>query len=390
MHLNSNLTIPPRRWYTIAQAADKLTHDLGQKITVEDMIHFLFQGYFLPFVHVKYKLNHSLIFNGKHYIDFKHNQAKLLEAGNCTLELTYDDLLVLNDYCKLALLNVDYPQNLTTKWLDEYLENFFLECGIQSADELNDDVLDRFFSKNKDRFTYGIDGLLAIKIETLYNGDASIFEEMNIIEQGLKIHHTDLLTPPLADHPDMMTMYRLKLNEPFYIPANELIIVYDGLVRIADDIRANLKLVAECMDENGKLDPAIPAYLHKGKPHFHTTPQQPKTEETQQTNKKQTKNNERSKILKLKGANGVKKFYLESILKSCEETARAYPNEGCYAVIEAVLEAFSQKYNLSLTYNGDFYNKEYYAQKLRKMGVTFPNNRGKKGGKNTAIIELAK
>lgn len=387
MHLNSNLTIPPRRWYTLAQAADKLTHDTGQKITVNDMVHFLFLGYFLPFVHVKYKLNHSIIFNSKYHIDFKHSKAKLFEATNASLQLSYDDLLALNDYCKLALLNIEYPQNLTTKWLNEYFDNFITECGIHSENELNDDVLDRFFAKNK-ICTYGIDGLLGVKIETLYNGDASIFEELEIIEQGLKIHHTDLLTPPLFDHPKAHTMYHLKLEEPFYIPADELIIAYEGLVRIADDIRVNLSLIAEKMDDMGHLDKSIAPYLHKGKPQFSLTPQPPKTEENTDCTKNKRNKKAESKKSKLDGVNKGKKFYLESILKSCESTAKANPSAGGYTVVNAVLKRFKEQYNL--TARDHFYVDRHYLDMLKERGVKFPDNRGIKGEEIRTIIELVK
>ena len=381
MHLNSNLAIPPRRWYTLAQAAEKLTHDTGQKITVEDMIHFLFQGYFLPFVHVKYKLNHSIIFNSKYHIDFKHSKAKLAEATNATLQLSYDDLLALNDYCKLALLNVEYPQNLTTKWLKEYFDNFITECGIHSENELNDDVLARFFAKNK-IFTYGIDGLLGVKIETLYNGDASIFEELEIIEQGLKIHHTDLLTPPLFDHPKLFTMYHLKLEEPFYIPADELIIAYEGLVRIADDIRVNLSLIAEKMDDMGHLDKSIAPYLHKGKPQFSLTPQPPKTEKTIKTVKNKSNDNKENQTPRNK-----KDFFTPLILASINATAKAYPDLGGYQIVNAVLNALQEQKGLKKT---DLYTVEGYLKKYKKVyNTTFKANSGRHKAKITAIITAA-
>ena len=378
MHLNSNLTIPPRRWYTLAQAADKLTHDTGQKITVNDMVHFLFLGYFLPFVHVKYKLNHSIIFNSKYHIDFKHSKAKLAEATNATLQLSYDDLLALNDYCKLALLNVEYPQNLTTKWLKEYFDNFITECGIHSENELNDDVLDRFFAKNK-IFTYCIDGLLGVKIETLYNGDASIFEELEIIEQGLKIHHTDLLTPPLFDHPKAHTMYHLKLEEPFYIPADELIIAYEGLVRIADDIRVNLSLIAEKMDDMGHLDKSIAPYLHKGKPQFSLTLQPPKTEKTIKTVK--NKSNEKSEN---RTPRNKKDFFTPLILASIHATAQAYPHLGGYQIVNAVLDTLKDKQGFKTS---DLYTVEGYLGKYKRAyNATFPRNSGRHKAQITAII----
>ncbi|OOF35672.1 hypothetical protein BKK49_12310 [Rodentibacter rarus] len=184
---------------------------------------------------------------------------------------------------------------------------------------------------------------------------------------------------PLKFRPDFLFM---EFNAPFGQGVLELADLYLH----ADDF----SYIANLFEYENKQRAANKTKENEEQAEQSDTLQPPKTEENLQTHKKQTKNSKSSKILKLEGSNSVKKFYLESILKSCEETARIYPNEGCYSVIKAVLAAFSQKYNLSQAYNGDFYDVEYYAQKLRKMGVKFPNNRGIKGGEITAVIELAK
>ena len=382
MHLNSNLTIPPRRWYTLAQAADKLTHDTGQKITVEDMIHFLFQGYFLPFVHVKYKLNHSLIFNGKYQIDLKQNGAKFKEVSpQFTQKFTYKDTVILNDYCKLAILGVDYPDNIKTTWLTEYFYNFLTVCGATINDEITDEMIENYLEKNK-AFTIGIDGLLAVKIETLYNGDASIFEEMAIIERGLNIQNTDLMTPPMPTQTKAFTMYHLSMKEPFYIPPEDLIIVYDGLVNIANDIRANLRLVAEHMDSKGNIDESIPVYLHHNQPHFYDTPQPPKTGKAEKTIK--TVKNKSNDSKENSTPRNKKDFFTPLILASIHATAQAYPHLGGYQIVNAVLDTLKDKQGFKTS---DLYTVEGYLGKYKRTyNATFPRNSGRHKAQITAII----
>ncbi|OOF42798.1 hypothetical protein BKK51_12460 [Rodentibacter trehalosifermentans] len=184
---------------------------------------------------------------------------------------------------------------------------------------------------------------------------------------------------PLKFRPDFLFM---EFNAPFGQGVLELADLYLH----ADDF----SYIANLFEYENEQRAANKTKENEEQAEQSDTLQPPKTEENLQTHKKQTKNSKSSKILKLKGANSGKKFYLESILQSCETTAKAHPNEGVYAIIEAVLTAFSEKYNLSRTDNRDFYNIESYAQKLRKRGLNFPDNRGIKGGKITAVIELAK
>lgn len=237
------MKLPPRKWYTLNQAAEKFTYEINHRITVEDMIHYLFNGYFLPYIHVKFKLNNSIIFNGKGFIDLRNKNNKFYESIYSSKELDYRDLIKLDNYCKLALMTVERPKIPSEYWIKEYEENLLEVLNVKSKNELNDDILDEFFSKNK-VLTYGIDGLLGIKIESLYNGHSSIFEEMQLLENGIMIYHTDLFTPPLVDIGEKGGFYRLKLAEPIFISAEEIIIVYDDLMRIIQDVKVNLKQVA--------------------------------------------------------------------------------------------------------------------------------------------------
>ncbi|MEX4694153.1 hypothetical protein MY579_01625 [Haemophilus influenzae] len=41
-------TLPPRKWYSLQQAADKLTREFGEPVTVDDLLHY-YQIDLLPF-----------------------------------------------------------------------------------------------------------------------------------------------------------------------------------------------------------------------------------------------------------------------------------------------------------------------------------------------------
>ena len=33
-------TLPPRKWYSLQQAADKLTREFGESVTIDDLLHY--------------------------------------------------------------------------------------------------------------------------------------------------------------------------------------------------------------------------------------------------------------------------------------------------------------------------------------------------------------
>ena len=41
-------TLPPRKWYSLQQVADKLTREFGEPVTVDDLLHY-YQIDLLPF-----------------------------------------------------------------------------------------------------------------------------------------------------------------------------------------------------------------------------------------------------------------------------------------------------------------------------------------------------
>ncbi|OOF81900.1 hypothetical protein BKG92_08205, partial [Rodentibacter ratti] len=47
-------TLPPRKWYSLQQAADKLTREFNEPVTIEDLIHYWIHGYLMFSVKVEY------------------------------------------------------------------------------------------------------------------------------------------------------------------------------------------------------------------------------------------------------------------------------------------------------------------------------------------------
>ncbi|AZI13637.1 hypothetical protein ACU6T4_10970 [Avibacterium paragallinarum] len=355
------INLPPRKWYTLKQAAEKLTYEINHQTTVDDMIHYLFNGYFLPYIHIKFKLNHSIILNGKYCIDLKNGKNRLREDIHSTLELDYNDLTIFDDYCKLAVLNIERPNIPSESWVKEHTENLFDILGITPETQMNDEILDKFFSKNR-VMTYGIDGLLGLKIESLYNGHSSIFEEMQIIENGLNIQRIDLFTPPIEGlENNKGAFYQLRLENPLFIPADEIIILYDDLLRIIDNVQVNLKRLA---DER-----------------IETTETAEKTNKTIKNKSNEESNNGTDEKIKNK-----KDFYNKAIFNAIKLTAEANPESGGYQIVKAVIAEIKARYNLKDV--TDLYSDRHYLDKAKKeLKLTFPKNSGNRKTKINVILD---
>lgn len=351
--------IPPRKWYTLEQASRKLSKETGQDITVEDMVHYLFLGYFLPYLHVKYRINKEITFNNKYTIEL-NSKNKLKEHIPSTKKLNYPDLVILSDYCNLAIQGIDYPVNYTTKWLEHYVENL-LEQMANEYGELNDDtmpyIIENFFTKNK-KLTFGIDGLLAVKIECLYNGTPLLSEEIGLFENGLPIKNQDLLTPPMIEIDYRGLLLTLDLEYELYIPANEIIIVYDDVLRIQQDIRANLRYFAENADKNGLVPDNEQTYIYG---------------QEQKTIEKTGGRMEKYKPLTPQQYN--KNYARELVISSCIATARTYPEAGKNTIVKAVLK----KIKADTTIKGlKLQSERTYTNRLDQMGIEFPDEKGKR------------
>lgn len=352
--------IPPRKWYTLEQASRKLSKETGQDITVEDMVHYLFLGYFLPYLHVKYRINKEIVFNNKYTIEL-NSKNRLKEHIPTTKKLNYSDLVVLSDYCNLAVQGIDYPVNYTTKWLEYYVENL-LEQMANEYGELNDDtmpyIIENFFTKNK-KLTFGIDGLLAVKIECLYNGTPLLSEEIALFEKGLPIKNQDLLTPPMVDIDYRGLFLTLDLENELYIPANEIIIVYDDVLRIQQDIRANLRYFAENADKNGLVPDNDQIYIYRQEREEQKTIEKPALR--MEKNKTQTPTQYR------------KKYARKLVIGSCIATKEYYPTAGKNTLVKAVIECIKADPTIEKM---DFQSVRTYTNILDEMGLKFPDEKG--------------
>lgn len=350
---------PPRKWYTLEQASRKLSKETGQDITVEDMVHYLFLGYFLPYLHVKYQINKEITFNNKYTIEL-NSKNKLKEHIPTTKKLSYSDLVVLSDYCNLAIQGIDYPVNYTTKWLEYYVENL-LEQMANEYGELNDEtmpyIIENFFTKNK-KLTFGIDGLLAVKIECLYNGTPLLSEEIGLFENGLPIKNQDLLTPPMIEIDYRGLLLTLDLEYELYIPANEIIIVYDDVLRIQQDIRANLRYFAENADKNGLVPDNEQIYIYgQEQKTIEKTP--PRMEKSKTQTPEQYK----------------KEYARKLVIDSCIATMKDYPTAGKNTLVKAVIECIKADPTIE---NLEFQHVRTYTDALDKKGLKFPDEKGKR------------
>ncbi|OBP29932.1 hypothetical protein A0R65_05360 [Pasteurella multocida subsp. multocida] len=336
--MTGKMKLPPRKWYSLGQASQKLTKEIGTDISIEDMIHYLFLGYFLPYIHVKYRINKDIIFNNKIRIELDHHN-KVIEDIDSTKKLQYEDIRILSDYCNLAIQGVAYPSDNTTKWLNDYVSNL-LEQMYSEYGPLNDktlpDIIDKFFLKNR-KLTFGIDGLLAIKIESLYNGTHLISEELELVQYGLEIKEQELLSPPIDNIGDKILYIKLDLQDGCYIPAEDLIIVYDDLLRIEKDIRVNLRYVSENMDSNGYVPEDINCYI-KG-----------------ENIKKVQKTIEKTQLK-------PKKYYEEIVINNAVRLILKYPEIGIYSIINSIISNLKKDYGID---DKMFFSDRHYVNKVK-------------------------
>ena len=54
-------TLPPTKWYSLQQAADKLTREFGEPVTVDDLLHY-YQIDLLPFsIYINHNVERTCI-----------------------------------------------------------------------------------------------------------------------------------------------------------------------------------------------------------------------------------------------------------------------------------------------------------------------------------------
>ncbi|MGX3020486.1 hypothetical protein [Ursidibacter sp. B-7004-1] len=362
--MNKKTSLPPRKWYTLEQASERLSNETGSKVSVDYLIHALFKGAFLPYIHVDYKINNYISFNGKYRVDLSDGYNVLIEDIHSTVELNYKDVKMMYDCCNLAIQGVDYKNNNLDKWLIPYVENL-IEKMTNEYGEVNDRAIYSFFKKYKKRI-FGINGLLALKIECLYNGSSLISEEFELLNNGLRIKEQDLLSPPIIGLNGKGIFLRLKVENEFYISAKDLIIVHDDLLRVKNNFRANLQGFAEFADEQGILPDNIP-------PYFLDWEEQENREENEQKTIEKTA--PRMENYETKNPIQYGKEYTKKlVIESCLATRKEFPTAGKNTIVKAVLSKISNDPKMK---GLKLQSERTYTNILDKMGIEFPDEKGK-------------
>lgn len=361
---NKKMSLAPRKWYTLEQASLALSDEFNRNVTVEDLIHYLFNGAFLPYLHIKYEINNYISFNSKYRIEIDNISNRFLEDTASTIELDLKDVDVLSNYCSLAIQGIDYPHTNTTKWLIPFVENLLdkMQSEFGELTDESDHIIYDFFKKYQ-KLTFGIDGLMVVKIDCLYNGTPSMSEEFDFIHNGIRIKEQDFLTPPIIDLQGKGLFFHLSVEDEFYIPAKELIIVYDDLLRVKHNFRANIKGFAEYADENGNLPPEIPGYFIEWE---HKDDTEQKTIE--KTGRRIEKHSHKTPI------QYSKEYARSLVIESCIATARDYPTAGKNTLVKAVLREIKKDTTIKgLTLQSE----RTYTNLLDQRGYSFPDEKGK-------------
>ncbi|OOF89403.1 hypothetical protein BKG94_02070 [Rodentibacter ratti] len=77
----SKPTLPPRKWYSLQQAADKLTRKFNEPVTIEDLIHYWIHGYLMFSVKMEYNVL-SLNIGNNRFLQTKENDLPQIILAN--------------------------------------------------------------------------------------------------------------------------------------------------------------------------------------------------------------------------------------------------------------------------------------------------------------------
>ena len=424
-------TLPPRKWYSLQQAADTLSQIFNQAVTSGDLLHYANQGLLELSVRIDFERINDDEFN------FSIHNSNL----NDVLDDIYDlDIHYWQGYIgKTDFIKTDRFKAVLNDTFDfEKAFKKLQEDSLKSEDGLAD--MCSFFSElNKDSIPYyyaSINKSPPIDINTnidKLNGFFTIefndFDEVLIDENNPKINLKNITFRASRNDNinngfgfviegldiDYKQIIELNKDSIFIVPEeleifanggkpirnlnsfesvieewkkptrtmNPDTVVEQNFIVNTETMKVfELKRVPFFTQKNQKIRSlsTIESYLDEFKDSTREGQLALKTKKTDQIIEKEQKIIEQTQ-------EESKKYYERIILKSCMETAKKYPDAGVYSIVSAVIRKIKTDYGV--TDRKMFYSERHYVNKLRENGKSPHPQRGKNGKTIEPIIKIS-
>lgn len=234
----SKYSLPPRKWYTLEQAAKRIAKLTGEEIEVVDLLHYWSIG----------KINLSVYFV---------NHPAMVQIGD--IQIYNKDLLALHIY-------KDSEE-------DYFLEDIFSQRQKPKTEFSNEFIKFRIVFSEKIEFSDYISGfmILPCSIDTKTNADLN-----EAINKGVLLNtHNYLISPTEITHRRTLILFSAITEEDVYLPLNNLVILdYDLMEFLGNETKKiNVYDVElEIANFGRKKDPRLQEILILGRKTFEKFP----------------------------------------------------------------------------------------------------------------------
>ncbi|TPH21501.1 hypothetical protein EUX52_04770 [Haemophilus haemolyticus] len=380
--------LPPRKWYSLQQAADKLSKDSGEYVTKQDILHYASQGYLELAIYID--------FYKTEFDDYKFN-IKGMDMNSMINKLFIIEFRGFswnsfreNYHFEQSRLTIKdkFKHIFSGSWNDDYENEDYEYDDYEDEDYEYDDYEDStpsFYNSlpfgPKERMKKAIvndkELFIITNIEEakgFFVIDFLDFEHLMLDEDNLQINCNDIIlrfSRTIENTNGLNIVINgvgKKFDRQLFINEQSIFILYDDLVLFTQKNQKirSLSTIESYLDEF--KDPTREGQLAL------------KTKKTDQIIEKEQKIIEQTQ-------EESKKYYERIILKSCMETAKKYPDAGVYSIVNAVIQKIKTDYGV--TDRKMFYSERHYVNKLRENGKSPHPQRGKNGKTIEPIIKIS-
>ena len=403
------IKLPPRKWYDLEQASEKLTNDLGKKFTEKDLIYYANQGYLELSVYIDFEF-----FEEDRKANFEIRNSSLQNSDIVTtqgilisLYRNPSDLYSLIEEPKYMIKGKNYIQGEFFKSIinNKTTRNERLSM-LQSLNSLYDDLiepeifLDKLmgttpFKKIKiNQESFVIAHFEIEKLKGFFTIDIEDFEAFLIDERNpvFKINEIMFRT---ARNEKQENTFKCHINLTGFKGEN-IVTIGKNSIFITEKELENFKEGKQIRSIND-FESAIDEIISPTRSINDSTEIIKITDfeserltmfrlEERQKQKAQNSPEIVEKTIE-QTQEKSKKYYERIVLESCMETAKKYPDAGVYSIVSAVIKKIKTDYGV--TDRKMFYSERHYVNKLRENGTSPTPQRGKNGKIIEPIIKLS-
>lgn len=390
------MPLPPRKWYSLQQAADKLTQIFNQPITSGDLLHYANQG----LIEISVRIDFEKI----------DDDSFRINIHNSNLNNVIDDIYDLDIHCWQGYIGrTDFIKTERFKAIlrDRFnfedafnkmkSESMKSDIGLVDSDvflaEINNETIPVYDAYINDDHYMGIrtnieklNGFFAIEFED--------FEEIFIDEDNPKINLREIAFRASRndnvnngfgfsiDGKDFNGKQIIELNKnSIFIVPEELELFANGGKPLRN-LNSFESFIEEWKNPTRTMRPdsvvkenvlveteTLKLFELKRVPYFNQTEAQNSPEIVEKTIEQTTLT--------------PKKHYEKIVIKSCIATLEKNPEIGIYSAINAVISTLKRDYGIS---EKMFYSNKHYRNEIKKQGINREPKSGTKIEKYKVII----